>query len=801
MAKKRHPTSKSPRRPGAPAGRLEWVGGLVVPPFFVQDPNEPFRPEMAVWIELPTRVVLINEVLHPRDRDGAVVRGLLEAMEQPMTGPPRRPHAIRVADASLAGEIRQVVGVTLPVVVAPTPELDELLQQMIETMPGGVAEPSYLENGRLSPSMLRELFTAAKLLYGLAPWKVASDEQVLRMDIPTLDVDGACVSIIGNLGESEGLILFPSLTGYEAFVQASESLHPGTRRVDFGTDWLALTFDPADELPKSMLREIAEHDWPVAGESAYPRLERRDPDGASRPLVERDLKIATTCAFSLCTFFMKHRGLFEDEAVEPVCESYFDSDDLEVRFTAPYEAFSFFDVSGPRDNAAKPFRPKVGRNAPCPCGSGRKYKKCHLPLDEREHTAGGAPHAQHELDARLVRELFDYAERRFGGEWRRFEKQFDDAREAVELARSWAVYGFAVQGRTVLEWYLEGPGHRASRAERAWLEAQRAAWLSVWEVLDVEPGESVTLRDLLTDERRCVREASASRIAVVRDVLLGRVVDCDGVSLLCGVHPRLLSPAEAAEVVRRARGRLRRKRAVPPDRLRDPAIGRYLIRRWEEAVAARSARPAVPSELRNTDGDPLLVTVDHFNVVPDARSAVAVNLATLEGAEGPAQGDDPGIFDFLRMAGKGTGPSETLLVGRAVLSDTSLRLETNSCRRADTLRKRVETVCGDRILFKIREHVDPLSPAAQSEARKRAPKPMPPEAKRFVQDYKRRHYASWIDEPLPALRGKTPREAMRTESGREAVDQLLKGMEHREQRLPRAEAFDFTELRGELGLD
>jgi preprotein translocase subunit SecA len=25
---------------------------------------------------------------------------------------------------------------------------------------------------------------------------------------------------------------------------------------------------------------------------------------------------------------------------------------------------------------------KVGRNDPCPCGSGKKYKKCHLPVDE-----------------------------------------------------------------------------------------------------------------------------------------------------------------------------------------------------------------------------------------------------------------------------------------------------------------------------------------------------------------------------------------------------------------------------------
>jgi hypothetical protein len=28
-------------------------------------------------------------------------------------------------------------------------------------------------------------------------------------------------------------------------------------------------------------------------------------------------------------------------------------------------------------------KPKLGRNAPCWCGSGKKYKKCHLPLEER----------------------------------------------------------------------------------------------------------------------------------------------------------------------------------------------------------------------------------------------------------------------------------------------------------------------------------------------------------------------------------------------------------------------------------
>src|SRR5713226_7307804 len=36
---------------------------------------------------------------------------------------------------------------------------------------------------------------------------------------------------------------------------------------------------------------------------------------------------------------------------------------------------------------------KVGRNDPCPCGSGRKYKKCHLPLDEFRSAFPKSPQA------------------------------------------------------------------------------------------------------------------------------------------------------------------------------------------------------------------------------------------------------------------------------------------------------------------------------------------------------------------------------------------------------------------------
>ena len=93
-----------------------------------------------------------------------------------------------MADARLAGEVRVALGDDTPVEVAPTPELDALLQAMLESMSQEDEgdNGSYLEEGRIPLALVSDLFTSAELLYRIAPWKVATDDQVLRMDISAL---------------------------------------------------------------------------------------------------------------------------------------------------------------------------------------------------------------------------------------------------------------------------------------------------------------------------------------------------------------------------------------------------------------------------------------------------------------------------------------------------------------------------------------------------------------------------------------------------------------------------------------
>jgi hypothetical protein len=816
-SKRRRATRPGPRAAGASTDQ-EWIGGRRPAPVLVGKPGNTYRPEIALWMEHPSALVVGQELVEPGDAPGLVGRALRKALSHPLIGPSRRPARIRVDDAALVDEVREVVGAAIPIEIAPTPEIDALIAAFAASVSKeGDGEPrSYLDGA--PEEAVAELFHSAKLLFQAAPWKANGPTWPVRMDIPALGVSGACLCIIGALGESVGVLIFPSFAGYEAFGDAADALDPESDGpIDFGSSVLGLEFVRGADLPPAMRREVATHGWPVAGADAHPLVTHRERDGVSRPVGERDLRIAAACARALAPFFHLHRELFVAEEIdEPACETW-TQDEIGVTLTLPYDAFEDFDVpdTAGADRAADlrvtpPAPPRAGRNDPCPCGSGRKYKKCHLAADEAARASSADRAAAHDLDNRLTEALVQFAVRRFGEEMDAVTRDFEDMAAASQLSLHWSLFHFRVRGKTVAEWYREEHGARIREPERAWLDAQQASWLSVWEVEAVEPGVSLSLRDLLTGETRRVREVKGSHAAALLDTMLARVVDHAGESLLCGAHPRVLSPRDAAEVVARVRRRLRRKREVPAERLRSDEVGRYLITCWEGAIAKAEARVRA-MRLLNRDGDPFLLTVDRFAIGKGEQREVAARLAQMEDVEPPEPGEDPPAFVFFAPADT-AGPLGRTIVGRAVVTARQLRVETTSRERADALRARIETACGEHVRHHSRDHTDPLSEkgalADNRAARTRSggdavdplPEP-PPEVQDAVLAWKRRYYASWIDESIPALDGATPREAARTRRGRERLDLLLRDMENREQRGAQGKPFDFGEVRRELGLE
>jgi len=339
---------KTRRRSRPKSGRCEWVGGQFTSPFSFEHDEKTFRPELFLWIEQPSGLIVSQEINTLEGAEGFLTETLLDALdrvtEEPIHDGPQRPDAIRVTDAACAAELRTAIGDAIQVNVAPTPELDAALPGLLGMTRDPNEEPSYFEGGRISPDIVAEFFSCAQAFYETAPWTHATEDRVLRMDIPSLEVEGACVSILGSIGAGAGLMIFPSDTCFEIFIDAAMEFarSEGEGPVVLGSDQLSLTFERGADLPKSMRREVASHSWPVADAQAYPIIRSIKPDGTEWRPTEREFEIVSACATVLSAFYERHHKLFELEESEPVSESYHDDYDREVRITLPYEAYALF---------------------------------------------------------------------------------------------------------------------------------------------------------------------------------------------------------------------------------------------------------------------------------------------------------------------------------------------------------------------------------------------------------------------------------------------------------------------------
>jgi SEC-C motif len=349
--------------------KLEWLGGRYTLPHDVRDGDSVFRPDAILWLELPSGVLVGSMLVHPQE-PVTLAQSLESAMQSPAEGPPRRPSRIRVADRDAARELRAAAA-GIPIVVAPVPELDDTFDSLREALEDSSRRDSYLGDGDIPPRLVEELFRAARLLFRTAPWRLMSDQQILRVDIPHLGIDGACLSVIGAAGESFGLMLFRSVHDYHAFIR------PAARaRLQDGLALRSLSFNRKDDLPVPLLQEVEQHRWPVAGPEAYPVVICVAADLEPIVITETDVRTLTAVTRAFLAFLDRHRELFEIEDPEPLRESNKGEDGIEVTLTAP---FAFF---GDEAIQRTPPMRSVGRNDPCPCGSGRKYKKCHLDADQ-----------------------------------------------------------------------------------------------------------------------------------------------------------------------------------------------------------------------------------------------------------------------------------------------------------------------------------------------------------------------------------------------------------------------------------
>lgn len=435
---------------------------------------------------------------------------------------------------------------------------------------------------------------------------------------------------------------------------------------------------------------------------------------------------------------------------------------------------------------------KTRRNDPCPCGSGKKYKQCCLRAERIEAASDRSEAVPRALQWLLTKygpaareELYEGF---FGGidddEYERLQNQHCDSFEGIMInAMEWLLADGLItidgQERRVSELLLGRGGPLFSTQQREWIELLAAKPLGLYEVIDVVPGESMRLKDILFPEQApvLVQEKAGSRQAVKFDVIAARVLPVDTHFELSGAVysiPRHRSLNLIAELRHELKGLEHDSPAVKD------LVAVIIPDYWLKLFVIPFEMPQI---VDHVTGEPILLITDHYRVQDwEALSQALSGEADIEGS-------------------REEGWSR-LFEGKDRQLRRSIRIETDkrpdrlkvfyiTHKYADEGRPWFERIAGRAVVFVSREISDPKGMFAnrqpdevmESPAPAQLPPELPPEVMtEIIEKHVRQFYADWVDQPLPALNNRTPREAIKSPEGLEQVKFLLHSYEHSEAR-------------------
>jgi hypothetical protein len=478
----------------------------------------------------------------------------------------------------------------------------------------------------------------------------------------------------------------------------------------------------------------------------------------------------------------------------------------------------------------------ISRNAPCPCGSGKKYKKCCLPKEEANQVRQPTYHdhcleVADSLRSRILKFMKKaghdlYIEEAFDIYWRTLEKNL----APPEMDEAWHL--------TFLEWFVHDfplppddlPGIKLFLESNPVLPAEEMqvlqdwqdAYISVYQVKEVKPEEGALVEDIFSGEECFITDVNMSRQARKWELFTMRKIKVLDEWQASSVASR--EPPHAKEEIHSfvmEAFKLYRKLnhgSQLADYLRDMG---FMLHQRLLTLKANPRRP----QIMTSSGEEMTFWEARYDLggLPEAISRLT---AQEDFEESDWEEDNEGriekiTFEWLEKGKSvrkikkilrqsrhkldsfftpGPGEESARILGSVRLKPNRLILEAKGEKRFAIGKERLERVLAGLLQHRedtaktleemLEEHADVRPEEPTSE--------IPPEVKQaLLKDYLDQHYQNWLDTPLPALNGKAPRKAIRTKEGQRLVENLLRSIEYHHQ--TRME-YDTTWIRKELGM-
>ncbi len=456
------------------------------------------------------------------------------------------------------------------------------------------------------------------------------------------------------------------------------------------------------------------------------------------------------------------------------------------------------------------------RNDLCPCGSGKKYKKCCL---LKADLRSSSQHRLRKTADPVAKILLPYAMKVHGEggifeAWEDFwaghpHKDFSAQSLYLPLFVPWYLYHWypAVQdeldpGRhfpcqhTVVAQFLRKQAYTVDAYTRRYLEAASQEPLSFWQIDAIEPGKGLLVKDLALDRECFVHEVAGSTTFSKWDLLLAQVVGVDGEYILSATGPYRLPAKGFRAYIAEYLETKKLTFHTPLDLL---GCDIDFLEVYHHCV--ENALNPTPPQLHNTDGEELVLTSSSYDFGPHDRDQVIQSLAAVKDLEGGDIRSDE--TEYVWVVKQKDAMLDSTLKGKVIVGSRQLTLECNSEPRDKKLREMIEKELGAVLVYSgtTAKPMDDLPrPSGSPQGLDLAT--LPETERNRLTEMIEQQYLRWAEVKVPALDDRTPREAVKTPEGRRQVADLINDWENLQagQQSPQV-SFDFNRLRAALGLD
>lgn len=179
--------------------------------------------------------------------------------------------------------------------------------------------------------------------------------------------------------------------------------------------------------------------------------------------------------------------------------------------------------------------PRTGRNDPCPCGSGIKYKNCCLSRDRGHRIRKGARRRDEQTAAdklvafaqgpSLRRQMIVASNLFWNGS---YGDEALDALDRQEVARflEWYVHDYRLEQsrKRAIDLFLKESGPSLLPVERQWVLLWRESYVSLYRVVGSREEGLLSVVDTLQGGEQDLQDDGLGRISQSRDLILGRIL-------------------------------------------------------------------------------------------------------------------------------------------------------------------------------------------------------------------------------------------------------------------------------------